>query len=87
MYSSCIPHVLHETVDGKLTHFVPPGNLKEPWYSLFGFEGVVMTVDKSQLDRGPMSKRCMFFGTIILFVFGGTWAIKDEWNSITKSFR
>jgi hypothetical protein len=70
-----IPHVLHETIYGELSHFVPPGDLKEPWYSLFGFEGVVMYVDKDKLNRNPMSKLGMFLGTCILFTLGGAWAV------------
>lgn len=79
-----IPHVLHmSSADGHhLTHFVPPGPLSAPWYSLFGFAGSIVTDDP--VARAPMSKTGMLLGTLILFVFGGVWAVTDTLQRITK---
>ena len=69
----CIPHVLHMSNKGEITHFVPPANLKEPWHSLFGFEGIIRRDDAQY--RAPMGKICMFIGTMILLVLGCNWVI------------
>jgi len=68
-----IPHVQHISHDRVITQYVPPHDLKEPWHSLFGFEGVVEVVDKGAAKRKRMSALGMFLGTIILLVSGGLW--------------
>lgn len=72
----CIPHCQHVSPDGVLTHFVPPGDLKAPWHSLFGFEGEIKMHDDQ--ERGSMSPVCMFFGTLILLVFGAAWFVNRQ---------
>lgn len=69
-----IPHVLHRDTDGQITHFVPIGDLKKPWHSVFGFYGVIEIGDKDAAKRGCMTPTGMFFGTAILFIEGGVWA-------------
>lgn len=71
----CMPHVLHfDKKTSRLTHYVPPENLKYPWYSMFGFEGYIKTVDLD--DREPMPALCMFFGTLALILFGFLWSVQ-----------
>lgn len=69
-----IPHVQHRDIDGQITHFVPLGDLKAPWYSLFGFQGRIEIGDQDAVKRGRVSPAGMFFGTLILFVCGVIWA-------------
>jgi len=71
----CMPHVLHfSTKTKKLTHYIPPADLKYPWYSMFGFEGYVKDGDDDECV--PMHPLCMFFGTIALGFFGAIWTFK-----------
>ena len=70
----CIPHVLHMTNKGEVTHFAPNQKLKSPWYSLLGFKGVVFDMDS--YERAPMNVLCMLIGTMALAAFGAIWAIK-----------
>lgn len=72
----CIPHVLHRSVNGDLSHFAPDAKLRQPWYSLAGFKGRVYTEDKDILKRGAMSMPCMFIGTMLLVILGGVWALR-----------
>lgn len=68
----CMPHVLHlNTNTNKITHYVPPSNLKYPWYSMLGFEGYVKEGDSEVCNK--MDTLCMIFGTIALVVFGSIW--------------
>lgn len=70
----CIPHVNHRAIGAaSVTQFVPFHDLKEPWYSLFGFDGQVVYGDADAVRRGPMNPVCMFLGTCILFVSGAVW--------------
>lgn len=70
----CIPHVLHMTNDGVISHYVPDKLLKAPWYSVFGFKGKVIEQDTT--ERGPMNMFCMLIGTLLLLVLGGLWVLK-----------
>ena len=76
----CMPHVLHQSKEGEITHYVPPDDLKYPWYSMFGFEGYVKHGDTA--DCVPMPPSCMFFGTIALGFFGFFWFMQR--NAIRK---
>lgn len=69
-----IPHVMHLAHDGTLTHFVPHADLEAPWYSVFGFEGIVRTGDTAPAPSMPM--RGMLMGSLILLVLGGWWVAK-----------
>jgi len=78
----CIPHVLHLSRDQALTHFVPMSDLPQPWYSLLGFDGRVLVGDTS--ERGPMSQRGMFFGSLILMIFGAAWSVHRAVSRILR---
>jgi len=68
----CIPHVLHMNKNtGTITHYIPPENLKYPWYSMFGFEGYIKTDDTEDCNR--MNPLCMFIGSIVLLLLGCNW--------------
>jgi hypothetical protein len=54
-----------------VTHYVPPADLKYPWYSMFGFEGYIKVDDTEEC--APMHPLCMGFGTAALVVFGLIW--------------
>ena len=70
-----MPHVLHLSADhGQLSHFVPPTDLKEPWHSVAGFQGIVMLDDSGQAK--PMSLVGMFFGTLLLLFLGAVWVVR-----------
>jgi hypothetical protein len=77
-----IPHAQHESQAGVLTQFVPFENLKQPWYSLFSFEGHVITGDS--LVREPISKTGMLIGIVLLLISGAAWAIKHTYNNYDK---
>lgn len=68
----CMPHVLHlDNSTNKITHYVPPDNLKYPWYSMFGFEGYIKEGDVEECK--PINPLCMFLGTLILLILGCKW--------------
>lgn len=68
----CMPHVLHlDNKTNKLTHYVPPEDLKYPWYSMFGFEGYIKTYDDEPCV--PVKPLCMLAGALALLVFGAMW--------------
>ena len=70
----CMPHVLHlDNRTGKLTHYVPPDDLKYPWYSMFGFEGYIKEGDPEEC--APMPAICMLAGTFALGFFGAIWLL------------
>lgn len=71
----CIPHVLHMTNKGNISHFSPEQDLKYAWYALIGYEGIVLNEDKH--NREPMNILCMLVGSLFLLVLGGIWAIKN----------
>jgi len=67
-------HALHmNQKTGKITHYIPPADLKYPWYSMFGFEGYIKEYDDDV--REPASTMVMFLGTVSLVVFGFIWRI------------
>lgn len=70
-----IPHVQHHDRQERLTQFVPLTDLPEPWYSLFGFEGIVEVGDKDAAKRGITTPLGMLVGTLILLVSGGVWLL------------
>ena len=70
----CMPHVMHVDVVGGLYHFVPPADLNAAWLSVIGFDGQVLSSDKEHAV--PIGKLCIFFGTLMMLVLGGVWAIK-----------
>lgn len=70
----CMPHVLHlDEKTKRLTHYVPPEDLKYPWYSMFGFDGLVREGDVENCV--PVTPLCMVAGAIALIVFGPLWYI------------
>lgn len=70
----CMPHVLHlDNKTNKVTHYVPPDDLKYPWYSMLGFEGYIKEGDTEECER--MNPLCMFLGTIALLLLGCRWYI------------
>ena len=70
----CMPHVLHlDNTTNVITHYVPPEDLKYPWYSMFGFEGYIKTGDSEKCV--PMSAICMLFGSLALMLFGALWVV------------
>ncbi len=78
-----MPHVLHQTELGEITHYVPPDDLKYPWYSMFGFEGYIKHGDSEYC--APMPAICMLFGTLALGLFGAFWLLRRA--SIRKHLR
>lgn len=78
----CIPHVLHMSNKGEVSHFAPNQDLRTPWHSLLGFKGVVF--DRDSYERAPMNILCMFLGTIALFVFGGVWTVKTYYLKLKE---
>lgn len=76
-----IPHVLH--VHGPLpevTHYVPPDDLRRPWYSLFGFPGAVKIGDDA--PAAPIDKAGVVIGAALLLVLGCVWAVNRTWRRI-----
>lgn len=72
-----MPHVMHLTADtAKLTNFVPPNDLKRPWHSVTGFQGIVLLDDN--VEAKPMSLAGMFFGTLLLLLLGGVWVVRKN---------
>jgi len=70
----CIPHVLHMSADGVLTHFTPDADLVHPVASLFGFDGNVRTQDATAAR--PMGMLCMGAGTVLLVLLGTVWVAR-----------
>jgi hypothetical protein len=70
----CMPHVLHyNNKTQQLTHYVPPEDLKYPWYSMFGFDGYIKTEDLEECV--PVPPACMLAGSLALIIFGGIWYV------------
>lgn len=78
----CIPHVLHMSNEGRVTHFAPNHTLRTPWHSLLGFKGIVF--ERDSYPRAPMRIICMFLGTLALVVFGAAWAFKTYYLKLRK---
>jgi hypothetical protein len=70
------PHILHFDHEEGLTHFVPFTDLKQPWYSLFGFYGAVLYADAA--DREPLSKLGIIAGSGVLFGIALLWAMHRQ---------
>lgn len=70
----CMPHVLHMDNNKVISHYVPPENLKYPFYSMFGFPGYIKYEDN--IPAEPISPICMFFGTAALAILGGVWLLR-----------
>ena len=68
-----MPHVLHESQDGTITHYVPPRDLDKPLQSLWGFDGEVRTGDDA--IRGPMPLLGIVVGAWLLALGATGWAI------------
>lgn len=75
-----MPHVQHVSKTGVLTQFVPPSDLKQPWHSVFGFEGVVEVGDKDADTRGTMHPLGTLVGAITLILLGGAWYAKRQYD-------
>lgn len=80
----CIPHVLHlNPKTNEITHYIPPENLKYPWYSMFGFEGYIKKGDLEPTP--PIHPLCIGIGSVALLVLGFVWMVKR--NTIRKNRR
>jgi hypothetical protein len=79
----CIPHVLHMSADGVLTHFTPDADLVHPVASLFGFDGNVRTQDAT--PARPMSMLCMGAGTVLLVVLGMVWGVRTGFKTLAQA--
>jgi hypothetical protein len=75
------PHILHFTYQDGLTHFVPFTDLKQPWYSLFGFEGAVLYTDES--DRAPLGTIGIILGSSVLVGISLIWAVRRQFSKPT----
>lgn len=72
----CVPHVMHLSADRRvLTHYVPPGKLKQPWHALFGFEGVIRVEDTAPAPK--MSRAGVLLGIVALLLLGALWAVES----------
>jgi len=81
-----IPHVMHLSADkGELSHFIPPQDLKAPWHSIKGFQGIIVLDDNEQAK--PMSLSGMFIGTLILLILGGVWSVRYKIIQLLKRLR
>jgi len=81
-----IPHVMHSMVPPEeLTHYVPPGDLKHPWYSLFGFHGTVKVRDTDY--RGPMSLTGVLLGAALLLILSGAWVVRYQAVRVVRCWR
>ena len=78
----CIPHVLHMSCNGVLTHFAPDGVLAHPVVSIFGFDGQVRTYDTT--TARPMSMICMGAGTALLVVLGMVWGVRTVARGLAR---
>jgi hypothetical protein len=67
-------HALHESRDGRVTSYVPPGKLPTPLHAIIGFRGEVVEGHDPEHAR-PMSR----LGIVVsawIFALGATaWAI------------
>ena len=71
-----IAHVMHSTTPPiELTHYLPPGDLRQPWYSLFGFAGAVQAGDKD--IRLPMSRRGIVLSIAVALALSIWWAARS----------
>lgn len=75
-----IAHVLHShDVPKSVMQYTPPDKLKEPWHSVFGFDGVVITGDDD--PRLPMSRRAIVASFAIALALSIRWAAWSWWRS------
>ncbi|MBK5203841.1 MAG: hypothetical protein JJD98_00080 [Polaromonas sp.] len=78
-----VQHVAHyDNISQTLSQFKPPHDLKQPWYSLVGFNGRVVIGDKD--FRKPQPVRIMYLGVFYLFLALTSWYIKRSWDKFKK---
>lgn len=71
-----VAHVMHAQVPPPaLTHYAPPGKLRQPWHALFGFAGVELTGDTDQ--RSPMSRRAIILSFALALALSIRWAARS----------
>lgn len=68
-----VPHVMHLSRDGRLSHYVPPDALARPWHALLGFDGIVRHDDTD--EAGQIGVRGILVGAAIMLVQGVAWAM------------
>lgn len=74
-----VQHVAHyDNLTGTLSQFTPPHDLKQPWHSLAGFDGSVVTGDPHY--RKPMPVWLMYAGVAYLFAALTVWYVKRSWD-------
>ena len=81
----CVPHVLHMSRDGVLTHFTPSGDLAWPVSALCGFEGDVRMHDATAAQ--PMGVICMGVGAVLLVVLGVVWGVRVGCRAVAQALR
>lgn len=71
-----IAHVMHSNVAPiELKHYAPPADLRQPWYSLFGFDGSVVQGDRD--IRRPMSRRGIVLSLAVALALSIWWAARS----------
>lgn len=76
-----IAHVMHSrAAPVELTHYSPPADLRQPWYSLFGFAGAVKSGDQS--IRLPMSRRGIVLSLAVALALSIWWAARSWINEV-----
>ena len=81
----CMPHVLHMSRAGELTHFTPAADLAWPVSALCGFEGDVRTQDA--IAAQPMGVVCMGVGSVLLVVLGVVWTARVGAKALAQALR
>jgi len=71
-----IAHAMHSalTPDG-VTHYMPPDDLKTPWYAVFGYAGGEIVGDETA--RRPMSRRGIVLSAALLLALSLSWAARS----------
>lgn len=72
-------HVMHESVEGHLSSYVPPEDLLHPAAALLGFDGEVRDTDPIELAR-PMTTWGIVFSAWLLAFGVLVWAAGRWWR-------
>jgi hypothetical protein len=74
-----LPHAMHIDTAGRLTSYVPHGDLPHPLHALFpGFEGKVL--DHDPAPAAPMPLRGILIGSWLLALGATCWAVSVLWR-------
>lgn len=75
-----IAHAMH-SLDAPMgvVQYVPPEKLKQPWHSLFGFDGDEIQGDDD--PRLPMTRRAIVLSFAIALALSIRWAVWSWWRS------